>query len=358
MTRWFHPMLCCGAALLLIGCNTDGGSAKGGDPPDETTEAYTWQGERRTRTVRTLKCGTTTMEFVKVPAGKFTMGSDPKRDKKAEDDETPAHEVKFTKALWVAKHPVTKGQFAAFVKAKKYQSEAEADGKGGSGFDGKDIASGAKYSWKETGWAQTDKHPVVNVTWNDGAAFCGWMSAENKLKSGFAKTDGKWDLTDYKTPVGVRLLTEAEYEYANRGGETTIYQSGNAAGDLDGYANVGDASLKAKKIELRDKFPYFDFDDGEPFTSAVGKYQANGFGLYDMTGNVLSWCLDWYDAKRYARGDVTDPGANSDGEQKARVLRGGSWGFYPVYCRVAHRLDIAPASRSNDVGFRVCVVLD
>lgn len=327
-------------------------------PPDEKTETYIWKGEKRTRTVRTLKCGTETMEFVRVPAGKFTMGSDKKVDKNAMDDETPAHEVTFTKPLWVAKYPVTKGQFTTFVKAKGYTTEPEEDGVGGSGYDGKQIEGRkSNYSWKDWGHPnETDRHPVVNVTWNDAAAFCDWICGQNKMKSGFAKTDGKWDLTDYKRPGGVRLLTEAEYEYANRGGQTTIYITGDQVQSLEGYANIADKSAAAKSTR---PFGWVDIDDGEPFTSAVGKYKANGFGLHDMTGNVYSWCLDRYDSKLYARGDVQDPGANGSGEQKSdRVLRGGSCSHWEWNNRTASRLKIAPNRPDYTFGFRVCVALD
>jgi len=334
------------------------GSADLLPPPaksDEVTEPSQWKGQTRNIIVRTLKCGDTTMEFVKIPAGSFKMGS-PESDKDAESDEKPQHTVTFTKPLWVAKYPVTKGQFAAFVKAKGHVTEAETDKEGAFGFDGKSFVKGATYSWKETGWAQTDRHPVVNVTWNDAAAFCGWLSSQNGIKPSFQKIDGKWDLTDYKKPMGIRLLTEAEYEYATRGGETSIYFPGDKPDSLKGFANVGDQSLKAKKIESRDKFSYFDFDDEEPFTSRVGKYSPNGFGLYDMTGNVFSWCADGYDPKLYSRGNVTDPGAAIDSEHKYRVLRGGSWDGSPGSCRAAYRSLIVPGFRRYSVGFRV--VLD
>lgn len=303
--------------------------------PDEKTEEFDWKGEKRKRVVRTLNLGGEKMEFVQIPAGKFTMGS-PASDKDAKDDEKPPHEVTFTKELWVAKYSVTKGQFAAFVKATKYDTEAETDDKGGWGYDAetKKFEQAKKYHWRNTGWSQTDQHPVVNVTWNDADKFCQWAAKEAKR--------------------GVRLLTETEYEYANRAGTTTRYFTGDDIASMEGYANVGDQSAKAK-------FPDWtvaSFDDGYVFTSPVGKFKPNRFGLSDMTGNVWSWCADWYDAKAYGRGSVRDPKANSDSDQKYRILRGGSWSSYPGLCRVALRTWDAPDLRLNDNGFRVCFRMD
>ena len=305
---------------------------------DEKDEEYTWKKETRKRTVKSIILGGEKVEFVKVPAGNFMMGSDKEKDKDAQEDEQPRHKVTFTKPLWVAKYPVTKGQFAAFVKAKPYESEAESDGKGGYGYDGKEFKKDKEFTWKNTGWDQTDRHPVVNVTFNDAEAYCAWASKQSKRT--------------------VRLLNEAEYEYANRGGESTIYITGDDAESLKGFANVGDQSLKAKKIELRDKYPYFEFDDGESFTSPAGKYKPNGFGLYDMTGNVYSWCGDFYDVKLYTprKDGVTDPKANLDGVQRYRILRGGSWSGYPVFCRASYRTYLGPGVRFIGIGFRV--VLD
>jgi len=301
---------------------------------DEKDEEYTWKKETRKRTVKSIILGGEKVEFVKVPAESFVMGS-PDSDKDAQDRERPQHTVKFTKPLWVAKYPVTKGQFAAFTKAAKYETEAEGDGKGGYGYDGTKFEQSKDYSWKNTGWTQTDNHPVVNVTWNDAEAYCKWAAKESK--------------------TGIRLLNESEYEYANRGGSKTVYITGDDIASLEGYANVSDKSAKAK-------FNYFTaapFDDGYVFSSPVGKFKLNGFGLCDMTGNVWSWCGDWFDAKLYERGSVTDPKAHAGSEQKYRVLRGGSWNDDPRSCRAANRSGIiAPDDRYYGGGFRVCVALD
>jgi hypothetical protein len=124
------------------------------------------------------------MELVRIEAGSFLMGSpDADKgaagDKKAFDDELPRHRVTISKPFYLGKYPVTVGEFRKFVEDEGYKTEAEKDGQGGGGYneaerkleDRKPI-----YTWKKTGWRQTDRHPVVNVTWGDAKAFCRWLS--------------------------------------------------------------------------------------------------------------------------------------------------------------------------------------
>ena len=165
-------------------------------------EAFEWKGETRTRKVQTLDLGGEPVEFVEVPAGSFVMGS-PDSDKEAFDNEKPQHTVTFTKPCWVGKYPITKGQFAAFVRADGFRTERE--GGGGSGPDedtGKREARKSQPTWRDTGW-QTDRHPVVRVTWADANAYCHWAAKVARKQ--------------------VRLLDETEYEYANRAGTRTRY---------------------------------------------------------------------------------------------------------------------------------------
>jgi hypothetical protein len=223
-------------------------------PPDngEKVEEFAWKGVNRTRTVKTIVIGGEKVEFVKVPAGSFTMGL-PESDKDAQADEKPEHTVTFTQPRWVAKYPVTKAQFAAFVKSMPYKSEAEEDGEGGNGWDeatGNFEGRKPKYTWQFTGWTQTDQHTVVNVTYQDAMAYCAWATKQANIP--------------------VRLLSEAEYEYANRAGSKTRYFTGDDVESLEGYVNIADKSLKAKVPG----FTFADFDDGEPFTSQVGKYRV------------------------------------------------------------------------------------
>ena len=118
-----------------------------------------------------------------------------------------------------------------------------------------------------------------------------------------------------------RLPTEAEWEFACRAGTKTRYFTGDDPDSLKGSANVADASLKALKIKGTESYTYFDFDDGYSFTSPVGVFKANPWGLHDMTGNVWQWCRDGN--RKYTEDACIDPEGPDD--KNVRVVRGASW---------------------------------
>jgi formylglycine-generating enzyme required for sulfatase activity len=273
------------------------------------------------------------MHFCKVPKGKFMMGS-PKEEKGRDTDEDQ-REVEITKDYWLGKTEVTRGQFAAFVAEMDYETEAE-KGDGAYGWDDakKNWKKDKSYCWKNPGFAQTDEHPVVCVSWNDASAFCKWM----------AEKSGK----------PVRLPTEAEWERACRGGTSTRYHFGDDEEDLARYANVADASFrKATTLTWGIKA-----DDGHAFTAPVASFTKNQYGLHDMHGNAWEWCLDYSGPYK----DITDNkdpiGSKKEGEDERRVLRGGSWGNNPVSARAAQRSRNAPANRYDTIGFRASFRLD
>ncbi len=147
-----------------------------------------------------------------------------------------------------------------------------------------------------------------------------------------------------------RLPTEAEWEYACRAGTTTRYWCGDDPEGLAAVANVADATAKAK-------FPDWNTiraSDGYVFTSPVGSFRPNAFGLYDMHGNACQWCADWYDKHYYAASPPDDPKGHDSGSN--RVHRGGSWNNRAGGCRSADRNGIAPGVRASDLGFRVARV--
>ena len=170
---------------------------------------------------------------------------------------------------------------------------------------------------------------MVNVTWNDATAFCAWLS----------KKEGKV----YELP------TEAEWEYACRAGTKTRFWCGDTDASLKGNANLADASLKGKMdADFVKDWPFVSWDDDYPFTSPVGGFKANPWGLYDMGGNVWQWCADGHD--KYQEGYIKDPKGKESVNN--RVLRGGSWMEGSRNCRSASRLFL-PAYRLHCLGFRV-----
>jgi len=261
------------------------------------------------------------MKLKLIPAGEFLMGSNAtQRDLESagfvpEDgfdysDERPEHKVLITRPFYLGIHEVTRGQFSAFIKETKYQTDAEKDGKGGYGFDAEgDWGQDPKYNWRTFGRSQTDSDPVVNVSWSDAISFCDWLSRKH----------GKQ----------YRLPTEAEWEYGCRAGSTTEFCFG---GDLE---SLGD-------------YAWHDGNSGNT-TPAVGRKRPNAWGLYDMHGNVFEWCADW--AGSYPEGAVTDPVGAPEGSD--RVTRGGCWYAGAAFCRSAFRGESVPSDRSARTGFRV-----
>ncbi|HEY5316090.1 MAG TPA: SUMF1/EgtB/PvdO family nonheme iron enzyme [Pirellulales bacterium] len=278
------------------------------------------------------------MKLVLIPAGEFMMGGDESAaelkvagfgfsDSFQCNDERPKHRVRIARPFYMGVYEVTKAQFAQFVTATDYKTEAENDGKGGGGVTGDVFKQSAEFNWRSWGVDQSDQSPVVNVSWNDAVAYCGWLSRQ----------DGRRH----------RLPTEAEWEYACRAGTTSRFFNGDDPEGLVRVGNVADGSAKAK---FNAAFTT-SASDGYAFTSPVGRFRPNAFGLYDMHGNTFEWCSDWYAEDYYAASPVDDPQGPPAGS--FRVLRGGGWRNDPVYCRSASRSLVSPANRSYLTGFRV-----
>ena len=283
-----------------------------------------------------------------IPAGEFMMGSSISADEVAERfahrdskffaNEHPQHRVRIIQSFYIGTHEVTVGQYRRFVDATGYVTEPESDGYGGEGWnesENKLKGRDPKYYWSNTGWQQTDLHPVVNVTWNDAVAFCDWLSA---------KEDARY-----------RLPTEAEWEYACRAGTTTLLYSGNQPESLARVGNAADRTLREKLYpdrEISDEMS----TDGMAFTAPVGRFEPNRFGLYDMHGNVYEWCNDWYNEKYYGISPDVDPSGPTSGS--ARVLRGGSWMSAALFARSAYRRRWTPHAPDDIIGFRVVRVAE
>ncbi len=244
---------------------------------------------------------------VLVEGGTFTMG-DTWGD--GDDDEKPTHQVTFTYDLYIGKYETTFDEYDAFC---------EATGRNKPG---------------DEGWGRGQR-PVINVSWWDAIAYCNWLSEKEKLPKAYddegnlLDQDGKIT-TDPSKVVGYRLPTEAEWEYAARGGNKSKGYK------YAGSSTVGDVA-------------WYDSNSGNK-TQEVGKKAPNELGLYDMSGNVWEWCSDWYGS--YSSSAQTNPYNSTAGS--SRVVRGGSWLGNATLVRVAFRSGNSPSSTGRGLGFRIC----
>ncbi len=327
---------------------------------ERITEWAAYKGIQRSR--RSTAAG---VELGLVPAGEFVMGSEETAEQIMKafshlknlnrdfyTDAEHQHRVEISKRLWFGKTEVTLGQFRQFVEDTGYKTDAEKDGEGGWGYDSQEkkaVGRKPEFHWRNTGFSQDDSHPVVNVSWNDAVAFCNWLSREEGLPE-FYEFGGK---VENQGGRGYRLPTEAEWEYACRAGTTTRYTSGDDPEGLVRIGNTWDSSTK-------EAFPAFvnqlTSSDRYPFTSPVGRFRSNSFGLLDMHGNAFEWCQDWYSADYYQTSPVVDPPGPESGS--SRVLRGGSWRNYATYCRSAYRYYDDPTDRYGHIGFRVVLSVE
>ena len=284
------------------------------------------------------------MDIALVPAGTFAMGSSKDEQDTATksleragvkgfdfSDESPRHKVTITDPFYIGIHEVSRELFAVFVRDAEYKTDAEREGFAwvfsGGKWEKKDGAS-----WKNPGFDQTDRHPVVCVSWNDARAFCEWLAKKSRMQ--------------------VRLPTEAEWEYACRAGTATAYQWGDDPQKGEGWLNGADLTAAEKYNFNKSVDNLFMWQDGFAATAPGGSFKANPFGIYDMHGNVFEWCGDWYG--RYADGDQENPTGPANGQ--FRVARGGAWYDVPWHCRAANRVRDIPTYCRINVGLRVVVI--
>ena len=242
------------------------------------------------------------MAFVWIEPGTFHMGT-PYSEADALLSEVPVHEVEISRGFWLGKYEVTVGQFRRFVEATEYDA-----GDRCWTYENDDVEERSGHDWSSPGYAQSDDHPVVCMSWEDVSAYASWLSSE--------------------TGVLHRLPTEAEWEYACRAGTTTRWSFGDDESQLTHYAWYGDNAC----------------DMGECYGHAVGRKLPNAWGLHDMHGNVWEWVQDWYDDEYYNSSPRVDPLGPDSGSH--RVARGGgflnaAWGV-----RSAMRYDISPDFRA------------
>ena len=272
-----------------------------------------------------------TPAMVVIPTGRFMMGA-AAGNKDGTDAQQPQHEVTLAKGLAMARSEITVGEFREFVRASGYVPDSIKLG-GASVYDERSgaLREDPKADWQDdySGRKATDDLPVVNVSWNDAAAYVAWLSQ--------------------RTGKHYRLPSEAEFEYALRGGTTTRYWWGNGTPDrkVENLTGSGDRSRSGRSWSNA----FHGYRDGYWGPAPVMSFVANPFGLYDIDGNVSEWVADcWHDNYIRAPDDGSawiNPGCS------AHVLRGGSWGSSPAQVISAYRQGVNSDVRSGRVGFRV-----
>lgn len=226
----------------------------------------------------TLQLG---IEWVQVPGGEFKMGSGD-----GASDEQPVHTLQMS-SFHISRYEITFQQYDRFCRVT------------------------GRPSPDDSGWGRK-RRPAIHVSWDDAMAFCTWVSE--------------------KTGRPVYLPTEAQWEYAARGGpgapKRWPYAGGDIIDHLAWYRGNSDSR-----------------------THPVGQKAANELGLYDMSGNVWEWCRDWYGEDYYRVSPPRDPQGPEEGRD--RVVRGGSWNLFSYHSRVGNRNDHSPGYRHYSLGFRV-----
>jgi len=258
--------------------------------------------------------------LVAIAPGSFERGALPD-DRAADEGEFPRHRVTINKPFAIAQTAVTVGEFGAFVAATAYPHEGGCHTLTDDGW-----RADPKASWVDPGFAQTAKHPVVCVSWRDANAYVEWLS----------KRAGR----------AYRLLTEAEWELAARGGTATRNFWGDDDWATCRYANVNDITAKNKTAKVG-----VNCTDGFLYTAPVASFLPNQFGLYDMVGNAWQWTADCW-LGDYARAP-RDGSAVDVAGCKERVLRGGSWTDTPGPVRINAREHRQANERLSIIGFRV-----
>lgn len=262
-------------------------------------------------------------EMVVIPAGRFHMGD---LNGGGDSDELPIHEVNIPNNFAVGKYEVTRDEYAAFVRTT---GQRTVDGCARIFY--KTYEQDAVVNWQNPGFDQTGRDPVTCVDWNEATAYAAWMS----------------DNTGHE----YRLLSESEWEYAARAQTNTKYSFGNEQSDFCNYGNGYDISIGENDGK------YFECNDGFGYeTAPVGSFQANGFGLHDMHGNVDEWIEDCRSDDDY-EGASDDGSALTEGKCSTRRLRGGSWWGNPNELRSAYRNYDDPSAPDHTIGFRVARTL-
>lgn len=252
--------------------------------------------------------------MVTLPVGHVLMGSpvdEPGRD----DDESPRTRVAVV-ALAIGQTEVTRSQWQIFERESGHRAASGCLRRSEEGY-----VHEAHLGWRYPGFAQTDEHPVVCISWLDAQAYAQWLSR--------------------KTGKSYRLPTESEWEYAARAGTSTPYPWPGGADRLCEQANGADEALSRRQSQLRTH----GCNDGHAFTAPVGSFAPNAWGLYDMHGNVMEWVQDCWSPQLQSQAAPL--------RCHSRVTRGGGWDLAARYLRSAYRGKAPQVNQGSATGFRL-----
>lgn len=282
-----------------------------------------------------------TGELIDVPAGSFEMGDSAGTGTDLPDGhyrvsaERPTHRVTL-RAFRIGRTEVTKGQFAAFVAATGYRTEAERNAAGHVGCKVLDVMTRrADYqegmSWHRLVVPQADNVPAGCISWNDAQVYVQWLSE--------------------KTGRHFRLPSEAEWEYAARAGSISTFPWGPDLNSACLYGNVADRTPWPEGSRGHWEHMPANCKDGHFWPSAVAQYRPNAWGIHDMIGNVWEWTQDCWNASY--DGAPTDGAAWLTGDCTRRIFRGGSFDNGLPELRVPVRFSEDPGLRDLALGFRI-----
>ncbi len=276
-------------------------------------------------------------EMVVIPAGSFAMGAPPGEEEREGVPETfrgfsaPQLRVTIGRSFSMGKYEVTRGEYAAFVQAT---NRATGDSCYAYNSEGK-WAQQSGRNWRNPGFAQSDRDPVVCVSWDDAHAYTKWLSSV--------------------TGKNYHLPSEAEWEYAARAGSAAARFWGDSREGACFYGNFADlTAASALNWEKTTQLIFF-CADGFTYTAPVGSFRANALGVYDMLGNAWEWGGDcWTENLTDALADGVYRGTPAHpGDCSKPVARGGSWDSYPRDARSAFRGRGISGNRFSDLGFRI-----
>jgi formylglycine-generating enzyme required for sulfatase activity len=280
--------------------------------------------------------------FALIPTGEFTMG-----DSLDGDPRAPTHQVNVS-AFYIGRKEVTKAEWdsvRSWAVSHGYPDLAEGAGKAAK----HSVIAG---SWWDVVAGRAAYHPVQMVSWRDVIKWCNARSEKEGLtpcytvSSAIYKTGASDGVACNWSANGYRLPTEAEWEKAARGGLSgKRFPWGDTISHTQ--ANFNNDGREPYQTGTAGYHPTYGTGN-EPYSSPVGSFSANGYGLQDMAGNVWEWCWDW--SGPYASGTQTDPRGAASGS--VRVLRGGGWYDFAGGARCSYRGDYNPANSYFNGGFR------